>query len=46
MPNIHSSINFGLVNIPVLMNPIIRNNDSSFNQLHDKYLQEKKYKSL
>lgn len=36
MPNIHSSINFGLVNIPVLMNPIIKNNDSSFNQLHDK----------
>lgn len=36
MPNIHSSINFGLVNIPVIMNPIIKNNDSSFNQLHEK----------
>lgn len=36
MPNIHSSINFGLVNIPVTMNPIIRNNDTSFNQLHKK----------
>ncbi len=36
MPNIHSSINFGLVNIPVKVNPIIRNNDTSFNQLHDK----------
>ncbi len=36
MPNIHSSINFGLVNIPVLMNPIIKNNDTSFNQLHEK----------
>ena len=34
MPNIHSSISFGLVNIPILMNPIIRNNDTSFNQLH------------
>lgn len=36
MPNIHSSINFALVNIPVIMNPIIKNNDSSFNQLHEK----------
>ena len=36
MANTHSSINFGLVNIPILMNPIIRNNDSSFNQLHSK----------
>ena len=36
MPNIQSSINFGLVNIPVRVNPIIRNNDTSFNQLHDK----------
>ncbi len=34
MPNIHSNISFGLVNIPILMNPIIRNNDTSFNQLH------------
>lgn len=36
MPNIHSTISFGLVNIPVIVNPIIRNNDTSFNQLHDK----------
>lgn len=36
MPNIHSSINFGLVNIPVRVNPVIKNNDTSFNQLHDK----------
>lgn len=36
MPNIHSSINFALVNIPVIINPIIRNNDTSFNQLHEK----------
>ena len=34
MPNIHSNISFGLVNIPILMNPIIKNNDISFNQLH------------
>lgn len=36
MPNIHSNINFGLVNIPIIMNPIIKNNDNSFNQLHKK----------
>lgn len=36
MPNIHSSISFALVNIPVIMNPIIKNNDTSFNQLHTK----------
>lgn len=36
MPNIHSSINFALVNIPIIMNPVIKNNDSSFNQLHEK----------
>ena len=36
MANVHSSISFGLVNIPIIMNPIIRNNDASFNQLHKK----------
>lgn len=36
MPNIHSSINFALVNIPIVMNPVIKNNDTSFNQLHKK----------
>ncbi len=36
MANIHSSIQFALVNIPVLLNPIIKNNDTSFNQLHKK----------
>lgn len=36
MPNIKSTISFGLVNIPVLLNPVIRNNDTSFNQLHKK----------
>ena len=36
MPNIHSNISFALVNIPVIMNPIIKNNDTSFNQLHKK----------
>lgn len=36
MPNIHSNISFGLVSIPIVMNPIIKNNDTSFNQLHIK----------
>lgn len=43
MPNIHSNISFALVNIPVIMNPIIRNNDTSFNQLHDKCMNRIKY---
>lgn len=43
MPNIKSNISFGLVNIPVLINPVIRNNDTSFNQLHKKCLKRIKY---
>ena len=43
MPNIHSSISFALVNIPVVINPVIRNNDTSFNQLHEKCLKRIKY---
>ncbi len=43
MPNIHSSINFALVNIPVIMNPVIKNNDNSFNQLHSKCNHRIKY---
>lgn len=31
-----TSISFGLVNIPVTMNPIIKDNDVSFHQLHKK----------
>ena len=38
MPNIHTNISFGLVNIPVNINPLIRNNDIAFNQLHSKCL--------
>ncbi|MCM1053206.1 MAG: Ku protein [Ruminococcus sp.] len=38
-----TSISFGLVNIPVNMNPIIKNNDISFNQLHKKCLSRIKY---
>lgn len=36
MANMKFNINFALVNIPVLLNPIIKNNDTSFNQLHEK----------
>lgn len=43
MPNIHSSISFGLVNIPIIMNPIIKNNDTSFNQLHKKCFHRVQY---
>ncbi len=37
------TISFGLVNIPVSINPIIHNNDISFNQLHKKCLSRIKY---
>ena len=43
MPNIHSTISFGLVNIPVVMNSIVHNNDASFHQLHKKCLKRIKY---
>lgn len=36
-------ITFGLVNIPVDMHPIIKNNDTSFNQLHKKCLTRVNY---
>ena len=36
MANTHSTISFGLVNIPVIYNPVVKNNDTSFNQLHKK----------
>ena len=43
MANLKSSISFALINIPIVMNPIIRNNDTSFNQLHNKCLNRIKY---
>lgn len=43
MANIHSNISFGLVNIPIIENPIIKNNDTSFNQLHEKCLHRISY---
>ena len=36
MANTHSNISFALVDIPIIMNPIIKNNDTSFNQIHKK----------
>lgn len=43
MPNVHSNISFGLVNIPIIMNSLIKNNDAAFNQLHKKCLHRIKY---
>ncbi len=43
MANLHSAISFGLVNIPIVYNPIIKNNDTSFNQLHKKCLHRIRY---
>ncbi len=43
MPNIHSNISFGLVNIPVIINPVIKNNDTKFNQLHKKCMNRISY---
>ena len=43
MTNIHSNISFGLVNIPIIENPIIKNNDTSFNQLHENCLHRISY---
>lgn len=43
MANIKSNISFGLVNIPILMSPIIKDNDTSFNQLHKKCHNRIKY---
>lgn len=43
MANYKSAISFGLVHIPVTLNPIIRNNDTSFNQLHKKCHNRIKY---
>lgn len=39
----NSAISFGLVNIPIVYNPVIKNNDTSFNQLHKKCLGRIRY---
>lgn len=38
-----SNISFALVNIPVIMNTVIKNNDTAFNQLHKKCMHRIKY---
>ena len=43
MANIHSMITFGLVNIPVSVGTLIKNNDISFFQVHKKCLERIKY---
>lgn len=43
MAGIKSNISFGLVNIPVVMMPIVKDNDASFNQLHKKCLNRIRY---
>lgn len=43
MANMKSEISFGLVNIPIVYSPIIRNNDTSFNQLHKKCMNRVHY---
>lgn len=40
------SISFGLVNIPIELNPIIINNDTAFNQLHKKCGSRIKYQKI
>ncbi len=43
MANVRSNISFGLVNIPVLLQPVVKNNDVSFHQLHKKCLNRIRY---
>lgn len=39
MANYKSAISFGLVHIPVTLKTVVRNNDTSFNQIHKKCLE-------
>ena len=43
MALLKTAITFGLVNIPVRLNPIIKNNDTSFNYLHKSCLNRVSY---
>ena len=43
MANVKSAISFGLVHIPVLLNPVIKNNDTNFNYLHKECLNRVSY---
>ena len=43
MANYKSAISFGLVHIPVILNTAVRNNDTSFNQIHKKCMERINY---
>lgn len=43
---VKTAISFGLVHIPVELNPVIKNNDTSFNMLHKKCLNRIKYQKV
>lgn len=43
MANLKTAITFGLVNIPVRLNSVIKNNDTSFNYLHKQCLNRVSY---
>lgn len=43
MANLKTAVTFGLVHIPVILNPVIKNNDTSFNYLHKKCLNRVNY---
>ena len=43
MANLKTAVTFGLVHIPVQLNPVIKNNDTSFNYLHKKCLNRVSY---
>lgn len=46
MAKAKTAISFGLVHIPVDLNPVIKNNDASFNQLHKKCGSRIKYQKI
>lgn len=46
MPTLKSNISFGLVNIPVLLSSVVKNNDISFHQLHKKCKERISYKKF
>ena len=43
MANLKTAVTFGLVHIPVRLNPVIKNHDTSFNFLHKKCLNRVSY---
>lgn len=43
MANIHNAISFRFINIPIIYNPVIKNKDTLFNQLHKKCFSRIRY---